>query len=190
MLSDEQQQFIEAGRTGKYGRLLMLNGPAGTGKTFTINAFCEQIPNVLLAAPTARAASLIRGSTIHRLFGIPRGVCNPNFEDYPLHRQRRPYIETRFFGKKRREPLRVASWILIDEYSMVRCDHIDWISRALTEATGNPEIFGGKRVAFVGDPAQLPPVATGEDLADLEEYGYEYPFDITQAKVWEEMQAA
>ena len=81
-------------------------------------------------------------------------------------------------------PLKRAKVLIIDEYSMVRCDHIDFMDKAMREARKIDEPFGGIIVVFVGDPAQLPPVATEEDRKQLEQWGYEYPFDITQSDIW------
>ena len=56
--------------------------------------------------------------------------------------------------------LKDISYILIDEYSMLGQTLFGWIDRRCRQATGkNDEVFGGKSMILVGDPAQLPPVA-------------------------------
>lgn len=50
---------------------MVLIGTAGTGKSFTIFAFSTFLDKTLrCCAPTARAAYIIRGETIHSLFSI------------------------------------------------------------------------------------------------------------------------
>ena len=51
-------------------------------------------------------------------------------------------------------------YILIDEYSMLGQNTFGWIDRRCRQATGRQsQIFGGKSIILIGDPAQLPPVA-------------------------------
>ncbi len=49
--------------------LLIVNGSAGTGKTFTISAISSVVPKERLAY-TKKAAHLIRGETLHKTFQI------------------------------------------------------------------------------------------------------------------------
>jgi type II secretory pathway predicted ATPase ExeA len=53
--------------------LLIVNGTAGTGKTFTISAISNAVPkeHIVRSAYTAKAAHLIRGETLHKRFQIP-----------------------------------------------------------------------------------------------------------------------
>ncbi len=53
--------------------LLIVNGTAGTGKTFTIAAISSAVPkeHIVRSAYTAKAAHLIRGETLHKTFQIP-----------------------------------------------------------------------------------------------------------------------
>ncbi|EFX67728.1 hypothetical protein DAPPUDRAFT_261090 [Daphnia pulex] len=53
--------------------LLIANGTAGTGKTFTISAISRIVPkeHIVRSAYTAKAAHLIRGETLHKTFQIP-----------------------------------------------------------------------------------------------------------------------
>lgn len=51
--------------------LLILNGTAGSGKSFTIYAISNYLKeNVKRAAPTGKAAYLIKGKTLHTLFNL------------------------------------------------------------------------------------------------------------------------
>jgi hypothetical protein len=194
-LHEDQLAVIEAMKSRKFGNLLAMIGGAGTGKSFVINEIKEQIGNVLLACPTGQAASIIGGSTIHSLFGIPTGdVINPNFHDVSVHKQRWKDKTTRFFGGKRAEILQVANWIVLDEYGMIRCDHLDFIDYALRWARKEPhEPFGGVGILLSGDDGQLGAVVTGQgpnrsvmlksDMAKLMKYGYNAPFGANQSRV-------
>lgn len=178
--------FINLAKSGK-AKFLKLNGSAGTGKTFTINEFCRQIRNVLICAPTARAASLVGGSTVHKAFGMPSGVLNPNFQKYSLFAQRQVSLSCAHFFKKRQAPIKHASWLLFDEYSMIRCDHFDWADAAARQATGLNEPFGGKGVVLVGDAGQLGSVAKPEEAKQLMSFGYEPPFDVSRSRIYKQL---
>jgi hypothetical protein len=165
-------------------QFIKLDGSAGTGKSYLIDQIRRNEPRVCVVAPTGRAASNVRGETLFRQFGVPsQGALDPE-EKITLQRSRQ--IETRFFGRKRDKLLQQISWLVIEEYTMVRADHIDFISKAMTRATANPEPFGGKRVMFVGGPGQLLPVSTEDDAEALSSYGYEEPFGLEQSKFWGE----
>ena len=62
----------------KSGRNIFLTGSAGTGKTYVLNQFIQQLKdakvNVAVTASTGVAATHIKGNTIHSWSGI--GVKN------------------------------------------------------------------------------------------------------------------
>jgi hypothetical protein len=198
ILHEDQLAPIEAMKSLRFGKLLELRGGAGSGKSSVIKEIRKQIPNVLLACPTGQAASIIGGLTIHNLFGIPTGrIINPDFENHPIHRQRYHDKSTRFFGKKRAEPLLYASWIILDEYFMIRCDHMDFIDYALRKVRSNMgEPFGGIGVLLVGDDGQLGSVVPGmdhegnikpgSDMDQLLKLGYNAPFGANQSRILNE----
>ena len=56
--------------------------------------------------------------------------------------------------------LRDITYIIIDEYSMLGQKMFAWVDKRCRQATGlSDQLFGGKSIVLVGDPAQLPPVA-------------------------------
>ena len=60
--------------------LMIINGAGGTGKSFTIAAISFLLANhVKRSAPTAKAAFLIKGETLHSQFRIH---CNSKGESY------------------------------------------------------------------------------------------------------------
>ena len=102
-LTIEQQHVMDCMLTGRQGSRLICFGSAGTGKSFLIKEIVKTFDCSILAAPTGRAATIIGGSTIHKLFGIPSThPINPDFKDQPVHRQRFNDPSCRYFGGQRK----------------------------------------------------------------------------------------
>lgn len=131
------------------GIMIMTGGP-GTGKTTTINAiisiFRKQGFNVLLAAPTGRAAKRMsdltgcEAKTIHRLLEV----------EFDVGGKLR-------FKHNERNPLD-CDVLVIDEMSMVDVLLFDSLLRAVRL---------GCKLIMVGDSDQLPSVGAGNLLGDL-----------------------
>lgn len=153
------------------GRNVFLSGEAGTGKSFVLNCFLDQLPpdsQTLICAPTGIAAINIRGATMHRTFGIPTRPLLP--EEKPA---------------KLSEALLNARRIIIDEISMCRFDVFQYAARCILEAERMSGIH--KQIILVGDFYQLPPVITDRDreilcqLWETDDVGDGYAF---QAPLW------
>ena len=135
----------------KHGIMILSGGP-GTGKTTTINSiiryFDEEGMDILLAAPTGRAAKRMteatgyEARTIHRMLEINGGM-----EDGSRAR----------FERNGENPLE-ADVVIIDEMSMVDI----YLFQSLLEA-----VSVGTRLILVGDVDQLPSVGPGQVLQDL-----------------------
>lgn len=150
-LDEKQRQAVmQAASNG----LLVVTGGPGTGKTTTINAiiryFEQQNEEILLAAPTGRAAKRMaettgyEAKTIHRLLelsGMPENQTKKG-----IH-----------FERNAQNPLE-ADVIIIDEMSMVDI----FLMHALLSA-----IMPGTRLILVGDVNQLPSVGAGSVLKDI-----------------------
>ncbi|MGN1204734.1 MAG: ATP-dependent RecD-like DNA helicase [Lachnospiraceae bacterium] len=133
--------------------VLILSGGPGTGKTTTINTiiryFAQEKMDILLAAPTGRAAKRMteatgyEARTIHRMLELNGTLSG----------------EGRRAGFERNEenPLE-ADVIIIDEMSMVDI----YLFQALLKA-----VIPGTRLILVGDVDQLPSVGPGQVLRDL-----------------------
>ncbi len=132
----------------------IITGGPGTGKTTIINTiinlFDDSGFNVVLAAPTGRAAKRMseatgyEAQTIHRLLEVNAG---PNSDEG---------INV-MFGRNEENPLE-ADVVIIDEMSMVDI----YIFHALLRA-----IPVGVRLVLVGDVNQLPSVGPGNVLKDI-----------------------
>ena len=131
----------------------VITGGPGTGKTTTINAiirfFEQEGKNILLAAPTGRAAKRMTEATgfgartIHRMLELSGEISDSspgaNFErneDNPLD----------------------ADVVIVDEMSMVDI----FLMNALLKA-----IRPGTKLILVGDADQLPSVGAGNVLKDI-----------------------
>ena len=145
----QEQAVFEAVGSG----LLVITGGPGTGKTTTINTiiryFEEEGLEILLAAPTGRAAKRMseatghEARTIHRMLELSGSV--------PEEGRRAS------FERNEDNPLE-ADVIIVDEMSMVDIS----LFHALLKA-----VSPGTRLILVGDVNQLPSVGPGQVLHDL-----------------------
>lgn len=135
-----------------------IDGSAGTGKSTLLKLIRCSVNQAIVAAPTGVAATLVSGTTLHRLFNFPIKVLEPERDRENSHPS---------------PVLRTAKLLIIDEAGMVRADLIDGVDYYLRKATRRSTPFGGIPVVLFGDPAQLPPVVTNDDRPILEHLGYE-----------------
>nr|XP_058955383.1 uncharacterized protein LOC131782657 [Pocillopora verrucosa] len=128
--------------------LLIINGFAGTGKSYLISALRSLLQlSCIVTATTGKASFNINSKTIHSLLNLPIGPRGNN----DLKGQSLLRLQDRLHDVK---------YILIDEHSMLGQTLLGRIDKRCRQATGlHDEIFGGKSIILVGDPAQLPPVA-------------------------------
>jgi len=133
----------------------VISGGAGTGKTTIIKAIIQAIEKVegkgaiiKLFAPTGKAADRLRevtgrdALTIHS-FLASQGWLNDNLT----------------FKREGGNQADIAT-IIIDEASMLDLALLGTLFRAINWASV-------KRLIFVGDPNQLPPIGTGKVFADI-----------------------
>ena len=98
-------------------------------------------------AYTAKAAFLIRGQTLHKLFHLP------------IKNNRRPFLPLNGESLKDLQNIfQNVTTVIINEFPMVSQTMLGWIDCRLRQAKGISAPFGGVSVLLVGDPAQLPPV--------------------------------
>lgn len=147
MFTDGQKEAMEALLSGHN---VFLSGNAGTGKSYVLNAFIEELEEreipYLAMAPTGIAAqNLYNGTTIHRTLQVGFGVLDP-------HDENRKTLTRKVLNK--------AEVIIIDEISMCR---IDLFERVMNMILAAKRVSGRKQVVLVGDFFQLPPVVTDDD---------------------------
>lgn len=147
----QKKAVVEAANSG----ILVVTGGPGTGKTTTINMiikfFEEEGMDILLAAPTGRAAKRMteatgfEAQTIHRLLELS-GVPDESEMSSAMR-----------FERNDENPLE-ADVVIIDEMSMVDM----FLMQALLKA-----VAVGTRLILVGDINQLPSVGPGNVLKDI-----------------------
>ena len=125
---------------------LIMNGVAGTGKSYLINAICNLLQS-RCAVTIGKAAYNTRGVTIHSLLKLLIGSRgNKDLTGQSLCRLQ--------------ESLNNINCIIIDEYSMLGQVTFGWMDKRCKQATGyNDKVFGGISLILTGDLGQLPPVA-------------------------------
>lgn len=154
-LSPQQEAVADFAVNG--GAHLFLTGRAGTGKTTVTRAILKRLGSkAAVLAPTGVAAMNAGGQTLHSFFRLPPRLITPG--DVRRLRNARA--------------VRALTTLVIDEISMVRSDLMQAVDASLRLNRDSNEPFGGVRMVLVGDLAQLPPIAQGEEGAFLEEvYG-------------------
>ena len=165
----QEQAVLEAAGSG----LLVITGGPGTGKTTTINTiiryFEEEGLEILLGAPTGRAAKRMSEATGHEARTIHRML-----ELVPVSSGDAQAASSAsrgggaasgspgmHFDRNEENPLD-ADVIIIDEMSMVDISLMHALLRAVTVGT---------RLILVGDVDQLPSVGPGNVLRDIIDSG-------------------
>ena len=141
------EKQIEAVRSAAENKVMVITGGPGTGKTTIINAilkiFSKLKVNILLAAPTGRAAKRMSETTGH--------------EAKTIHRLLEYSIQKGGFQKNDEHPLD-CDLIIVDEASMIDTILMHHLLKAIPpEAT----------FILVGDVNQLPSVGAGNVLNDI-----------------------
>lgn len=147
-------------------RSLFLTGKAGAGKTTLVQYFREHTSKkFIVLAPTGVAAANAGGQTIHSFFHLQFSPYLPKgFDDrFELSNEEEPKLSAFRFKQEKIDLIKALDVLIIDEISMVRCDTLDAISQILSVIRQDPRLFGGVQMLFVGDPFQLPPIASEQD---------------------------
>lgn len=138
----------------------VLIGGAGTGKTTLLSLLCksEKIKNgqIMLLAPTGKAR--VRISKTMNSMGIKhKAFTIAQF----LIRNKRFHWNTMTYCLSKIPAENVPETVIIDESSMMTEEMFAALLSALNSA---------KRIIFVGDPNQLPPIGAGRPFVDLVRY--------------------
>jgi len=144
VLTEEQMQAL---KNLCESNISVLNGSAGTGKTFTTNAIIQMLKDnnktFLLFSPTGRAAKVLASYTNEEASTIHRGLgYKPPFE----------------WGYNEECKIQ-ADVVIVDEFSMVDI----FLAKHLFEAID----FRKTKLLIIGDNAQLPSVSAGNLLHDI-----------------------
>ena len=138
----------------------VLIGGAGTGKTTLLSLLCksEQIKNgqIMLLAPTGKARVRI-SKTMNSMGIVHKAYTIAQF----LIRNKRFHWNTMTYRLSKIPAENVPETVIVDESSMMTEEMFAALLSALNSA---------KRIIFVGDPNQLPPIGAGRPFVDLVRY--------------------
>ena len=157
---------------------IFLTGKAGTGKTTLLRDLAAKThKNFVIVAPTGIAALNAQGVTIHSQFLLPLGSFIPertpsgNFSDTAGFYTQHTLARRHPLNSIRKQVLRAADLLIIDEVSMLRADILDAIDYRLRSAKGNfYRAFGGTQLLMIGDLYQLPPIVKDREWEVLSRY--------------------
>src|SRR4051794_7871779 len=138
------------------GRISVLSGRAGTGKTSVLKVFVkglEQLEGkkpILLLAPTGKARVRLMERT-----GRDDALT---IHQFLMHNE---WINKSNFALKLKGGVqKAAPTVIIDEASMIPMDLLGVLFRAL-------DLNKVNRLVLVGDPNQLPPIGPGRPFVDI-----------------------
>lgn len=137
-LTEEQRGLLG---TFCESRVVVLDSPAGTGKSSSVMALIDMIEDndmtYIMMSPTGKAASRLSQQTGRDASTIHRAVLGNMLYDKDV--------------------------IIVDEASMLSLPLIDMIISS--------ELLSNCRLVFVGDSAQIPPIGLGRVFKDMSESG-------------------
>ena len=156
LLNNKQQLAVDQTINGEN---ILITGPAGTGKSYTIKHIIELLQGngkkIGLTATTGTAAFIIGGQTIHSFMGL--GIDDRSIADIFIKIKNLSNIY---------KTLGELDVLIIDEVSMLDTILFEKISEILcyvkshflkdTELLNKP--FGGIQIILIGDFCQLAPV--------------------------------
>jgi hypothetical protein len=151
---------------------IYIDGPGGTGKTYTYETLCHLFRANGIKYKTSSymgiAASLmLDGRTMHKNFALPFDLDKDSSPSATMNNKAgKELIETDVF--------------IIDEISMVPKYALECIDRKLKELMENDSPFGGKIMIIGGDFRQILPVRKRAGRNDL------VSLSVTQSNLWKQ----
>ena len=139
----------------------VLYGPAGTGKTTLLTSLCSSFKNkVLLLAPTGKARVRMQQTLAKDGRFVPDTIAGYLVKLESIEEDKNCYDpETgRYLLPKQPDPKYTDADVIVDESSMLTEEMFGAILAALQNA---------KRIIFVGDVSQLPPIGAGKPFYEL-----------------------
>ena len=163
ILSDEQIQAVKNVCLYPFS---ILNGAAGTGKSFSTQAVIKMLKDnrksFVLLSPTGKAAKVLKSYTKESASTIHRGLCyNPGGHCFSVINENNQVIEYHSnWGYNKYNKIK-TDIVIVDEFSMVDVRLFGHLVDAID--------FNTTKLLMIGDNAQLPSVASGNLLHDFME---------------------
>ena len=163
-LNDAQDQAVAmAGFASQNkGKVVILSGPAGTGKTTTLKEICSRLPGSIILAPTGRAALRATEITGQSAMTIHRWMYNPRIN--PVTGEIICF-DRRGFGE-----------IILPESNLLIIDEASMVHQTIWEDIHRLAVVSGLSILLVGDNFQLPPV-TKEGEPEFSVFNKDFPCD-------------
>ena len=156
--------------TQSRSQIMVLRGYAGTGKTTMLKVVRDAVGDIVVLAPTGKAASRVSEATGIPAQTIHRWLYNHRYDEVSdsFERSLKPPAELEKSA---------SMLIVIDEASMLDADIWEDIFTAAMSI--------GNHILLVGDPFQLPPVSKSErgyfSVLD-DEFSADYTMDLTEIR--------
>ena len=214
-LSSDQERMVAALAQffGSEQQVFLLKGFAGTGKTFLLGGILRYLSELewpsLCCAPTGKAAQVLRDKTGQEAFTIHQAIYNFNESFDCVHpvvagkTLKREEYDAIVVGTIKGQACHSCHVMLVDESSMISdivVDDVDFIcgtGRLLSDIFTFLQLYQypGRKVIFIGDEAQLPPVGSKNSPAlsakyIKEHFGYEVVEDELRSIVRQKAQSA
>ena len=184
-LTNDQQKLVRQLNqflSAKDSQIFLLKGYAGTGKTFITKGLTEYFKsigrNYLLAAPTGKAAKVIEQKTGSQASTIHKAIYSIN--DIKQYKEEVEGSETyKFYANLAVNDDPVDTVYIIDEASMVSDQYQEseffrfgsgYLLQDLLQYINLDHNDHQKKIIFIGDNAQLPPVGMNLSPALSEHY--------------------
>lgn len=169
-LDRDNQEFLMALQLAEEtNQSFYLTGKAGSGKT-TFLKYLREVTNkqVVVLAPTGKAAINAGGQTIHSFFQIEPSLYVPNDKrlrtSVSVNDRDKSTIYDNFrYREEKLKMIRSLDLMIIDEVSMVRADLLDVVDTLLRVFRNNDSPFGGVQVILIGDVFQLSPIISRDE---------------------------
>lgn len=163
-----EKEKLEALTKLAQNRISVLIGDAGTGKTTVLSALCahqEINTKVLLLAPTGKARVRMWDAT-------GKQYDSKTLAGFLIADKNYNWYTGRYLLPKSSKVELSDFTVIIDESSMLTTEMFAAVLKASSCA---------KRIIFVGDPNQLPPIGCGKPFSDLVDYFLEkHPSNIAK----------
>lgn len=171
-LNQEQQAVANAILTSR-APITIVQGKAGTGKSYLVKSIISQLGRVQILCPTNLAKQVYPSAmTMHSFF---YGEFDDLDEGYQNPREYNCVRRPQWFLPK----INYVDTFVFDEISMVRSDTFEMMNKICQVAKCSTKPFGGIRVIAVGDMMQLPPIVEEEEVMQylIKEYTGIYFFN-------------